>query len=107
MADIGEVTATINALTQEYYTIAHNLANVSTVGYKRRRNEFVQELAGLEGKASSEPSGEVTVVGVLDFSQGALQQTQRGLDVALSGKGFFVVETATGPLYTIRINKVS
>jgi len=99
-ADIGEITASINALTQEYYTIAHNLANVSTVGYKRRRNEFVQELAGLEGKTSAEPSGEVTVVGVLDFSQGALQQTQRGLDVALSGKGFFVVETPTGPLYT-------
>jgi flagellar basal body rod protein FlgG len=98
--DIGEITATIEALTQEYYTISHNLANVSTAGYKRRRNEFVQALAGLEGGVGRGSTGQVAVVEAIDFSQGSLEQTQRPLDIALHGKGFLVVETPNGPLYT-------
>ncbi len=36
----------------------------------------------------------------LDFSQGNLSKTGRPLDFALYGKGFFVIETPNGPLYT-------
>jgi flagellar basal-body rod protein FlgG len=35
-----------------------------------------------------------------DFTQGSLQQTGREQDIALRGKGFFVVETEFGDLYT-------
>ena len=36
----------------------------------------------------------------IDFTQGGLVRTGRGLDLALNGKGFFVIETAAGPRYT-------
>lgn len=36
----------------------------------------------------------------LDQTQGALQKTGNNLDVAIQGSGFFVVQTANGPMYT-------
>src|SRR5262249_14205689 len=42
----------------------------------------------------------VTTGGMLDFSTGALRQTGRSLDVALTGDGFFVVQTPRGERYT-------
>jgi flagellar basal-body rod protein FlgF len=38
--------------------------------------------------------------GLFDFSQGPLTQTDRTLDFALHGNGFFVIESPEGPLYT-------
>jgi flagellar basal-body rod protein FlgG len=37
---------------------------------------------------------------VFDFAQGNMVETGRPLDFALFGKGFFVIETPEGPLYT-------
>ena len=37
---------------------------------------------------------------MLDFSQGSFIETGRPLDFALGGKGFFMLETPDGPLYT-------
>jgi len=95
-----QVSASLDALTREFDVIAHNLANVSTVGYKRRCSAFSEALGeqastGAEGSGQEEPSQ-----AVFDFSQGHLIQTDRVLDCALHGKGFFVVETPEGPLYT-------
>ena len=44
--------------------------------------------------------GTIDLESAFDFSQGSLIQTGRTLDFALLGKGFFVVETPEGPLYT-------
>ncbi len=91
MADAtAQLSASLNALTREFDTIAHNLANVSTAGYKRQCSSFTKTLADQSGGEG----------GSLDFSQGHLIETRRTLDVALYGKGFFVIETPEGPLYT-------
>ncbi len=37
---------------------------------------------------------------ITDYTQGTLQQTARGQDMALRGKGFFTVQTDFGDLYT-------
>jgi len=102
MTDIAaQVSASLDALTTEFDTIAHNLANVSTVGYKRRCHGFAEALASQGGDAST---GEIDVESSsatsIDFSQGNLKETGRTLDVGLYGKGFFVIETPEGPLYT-------
>jgi len=47
-----------------------------------------------------EPSGDIDLDSALDFSQGNTVETGRPLDVALFGKGFFVIETPEGPFYT-------
>ncbi|MEN6424072.1 MAG: flagellar hook basal-body protein [Phycisphaerales bacterium] len=99
MTDIGaQVGASLNALTKEFDIIAHNMANVSTAGFKRRCNSFTQVLAAQEsddGQGEGDQSQ-----GLFDFSQGTLVQTGRTLDLALHGEGFFVIETPEGPVYT-------
>ncbi len=100
MAEVRETTAaSVNSLMQEYSTIANNLANVSTAGYKRRVNTFSQVLDDVTNLKGQNDAGPSLKVGV-DFTQGHLTQTGRSLDLALNGKGFFVVETPERPLYT-------
>jgi flagellar basal-body rod protein FlgF len=100
MQSIRETMGTsIGSLTQEYATITHNIANVSTAGYKRRVNAFSQILDEVRGIDRSGTGSPTAALGV-DFSQGHLVQTSRSLDLALQGKGFFVVETPSGALYT-------
>ncbi|MHC4534583.1 MAG: flagellar hook-basal body protein [Planctomycetota bacterium] len=108
MSDIlNQVGTSLDALTQEYETITHNLANVSTAGFKRRCNTFSksleEQMTGLLGQATGAETyspGSIELTSSLDFSQGNLTVTGRSLDFALSGKGFFVIETPNGPLYT-------
>jgi flagellar basal-body rod protein FlgF len=97
-----QVSSSINALMREYETITNNLANVSTTGYKRRCNAFSKSLQGqMTGTGADEfLAGSINLNSSLDFSQGNLSETGRPLDFALHGKGFFVIETPNGPLYT-------
>ncbi len=99
MADIGtEVSASLDALTREFDIIAHNMANVSTAGFKRRCNSFTR---ALDAQSSTlDDQLEENAAAAFDFSQGGLVQTDRTLDFALYGKGFFVMESPEGPLYT-------
>jgi flagellar basal body rod protein FlgG len=101
MSQITEqVSTTIDALMQEFYMITHNLANVNTVGYKRVCNAFSKYL---ETRASGEETyspGTIDLNSAFDFSQGSIVETGRPLDFALYGKGFFVIETPEGLLYT-------
>jgi flagellar basal-body rod protein FlgF len=93
------------ARTQALDTIANNLANSSTTGYLAERNVFSSVLTASESASSSLLNRAINNYGVLgqttlDMSQGALQKTGNDLDVALQGSGFFVVQTAKGPVYT-------
>lgn len=100
MSDITrQVGSSISALTKEFEVITNNLANVSTAGYKRRANAFTKVLEQHMAQGQS-PVGEIRVDSSYDFSQGALTQTGRSLDMAIYGNGFFVVETPDGPVYT-------
>lgn len=95
-----QVSNNIVALEREFNAITHNMANVNTVGYKRIVNSFTKSLAQQDLSGDDETSL-ADLAPAIDFSQGlSLQQTGRSLDVAMYGKGFFVVETADGPLYT-------
>lgn len=109
MSDIiDQVATSLDALTQEFETITHNLANVSTTGYKRRCNAFSkslqEQMTGAEpylpGGAETYSPGSIELNSSLDFSQGNLYESGRPLDFAIFGKGFFVIETPNGPLYT-------
>lgn len=97
---VAQVTSSVDALMQEFHVITHNLANVSTVGYKRRCNAFTQSLEAQAVGADTYSAGSVDLNSAFDFSQGGIVETGRPLDFALYGKGFFVIETPAGPLYT-------
>ena len=91
--------------TQELDTIANNLANASTVGYRAQTNIFSSVLAATGNAAASPLNRAINDYGVLsgtglDLSEGALQKTGNDLDMAIQGPGFFVIQTANGPVYT-------
>jgi len=94
------VGANFDNLVEEFNLITHNLANVSTAGYKRRCSSFSQVLESALSSQTDFVSGETEFSSSIDFSQGGLKQTGRPLDFALYGKGFFVLETPEGPVYT-------
>jgi len=95
-----QVSSSIDALTKEFEIITHNLANVSTVGFKRRSNAFSQYFEAQAAGTETYLPGSIELNSVFDFSQGNIVETGRPLDFALYGKGYFVIETPEGPLYT-------
>ncbi len=93
------------ASTQALDTIANNLANESTAGYRAVRNMFSSVLNTVAGAPGSDVNQAINNYGVLggtmlDASQGAVQKTGNGLDVAIEGSGFLVVQTPNGRMYT-------
>jgi len=80
--------------------LANNLANIETAGYKRDRVVFRQQLDAQISAAASEGQEVAGEQVLIDFSQGPLEKTDRPLDLALDGKGFFTVETPNGLRYT-------
>src|SRR5580658_274710 len=91
--------------TQALDTIANNLANASTVGYRAQHNKFSSVLAAAGTATGTSLDRAINNYGImsgtsLDLSQGALQKTGNELDAAIQGSGFFVVQTANGPMYT-------
>jgi len=94
------VPSSIHALQREYETIANNLANVNSIGFKRTVNDFSKKLSGMQSGNERELSGELRSKTMIDYSQGDYIETGRKLDVAICGAGFFVLETTQGARYT-------
>jgi flagellar basal-body rod protein FlgF len=91
--------------TEALDTIANNLANASTVGYRAQHNIFSSVLAAASSSTDAPLSNAINNFGVLsgttlDQTQGALQKTDNNLDMAIQGSGYFVVQTANGEMYT-------
>jgi flagellar basal-body rod protein FlgG len=83
-------------------SIANNLANVNTQGFKRGRTSFqdllYRQLSPKEAAKQGSEVGTGTRVGAIQtqFEQGALQTTGQPLDLALEGDGFFEVSRPDG-----------
>jgi flagellar basal-body rod protein FlgF/flagellar basal-body rod protein FlgG len=91
--------------TEALDTIANNLANVSTAGFRASHNVFGSVLATMGDSPLSILNQDTNDYGVLsstqlDTSQGALVRTGNDLDLAMEGPGYFAVQTAAGPVYT-------
>jgi flagellar hook protein FlgE len=77
-------------------TIANNLANMSTIGYKDQTDQFstlfYQQLN--EGANGGVQVGVGTQVATTetDFSEGGVSGTNQATDMALQGNGFFVID---------------
>jgi flagellar basal-body rod protein FlgG len=106
MANIALQSAAtgLSALNTKLDVIANNLANVNTTGFKASRTNF-QDLLYIErtqpgvenANGDRSPIGLYVGLGVkvsgtqVDFSQGTLINSNRDLDVAIEGIGFFKV----------------
>lgn len=91
-------------------TVANNLANVNTTGFKRNRVDF-QDLmyqtvrqGGAPTAQGQIPAGMQVGLGVRTattqklFTQGVLEQTENPLDVAIEGPGFFRITMGDGTI---------
>lgn len=109
----------MNAQQNRLDTISNNLANVDTSGYKRdvsvsksfpelllRRSKADGVYKTPFGSADSSPIigklglGVETNENYTEFEQGSFKSTDADSDLALSGEGFFAVQTPTGERYT-------
>lgn len=94
----------LDAQTNDIAVISNNLANASTVGYKKSRAVFEDLIyqnvrqAGAESSANTQlPTGLMlgtgvkTVATAKSFNQGNVIVTENALDMSVQGRGFFQV----------------
>lgn len=73
---------------------AHNLANVATTGFKSEMQHFLHK--DVQGAGLPTRSYSVSAKTGINFDEGTHAHTGRDLDVAIKGKGFMAVQSATG-----------
>lgn len=87
------------ALQKQLETVANNMSNANTAGFKADRPFFQSFLEPLQG-----PGGGVTFVQdaatYIDRSSGSLEVTSNPLDIALDGEGYLAVSGPQGTEYT-------
>lgn len=101
----------LDAQQTQLDVVSNNLANSNTTGFKKVRGVFEDLLyqtirqAGAQSSQQTQlPSGFQLGVGVRTvateriFSQGALQQTNNQLDLAINGGGFFQIQMPDGSI---------
>ena len=111
-------TALFGALSNEHrmHSIANNLANVNTTGYKRDLLSFQDTFAMYAHDQIMEPMVNLRSEKLFpepqhlartriasartEFAQGSLKATGGAFDIAISGDGFFKVRTPQGDFYT-------
>lgn len=88
-----------SGLLREMQSIANNIANISTTGFRREGLVFSEYVDALE---PGEPSLSMARADVRfqDRTQGPLTQTGGRFDFAIEGEGYFMLETAAGAVLT-------
>ncbi|HZK34595.1 MAG TPA: flagellar hook-basal body protein [Bacillota bacterium] len=104
----------LNAIQTKMDSIANNIANVQTKGYKSQKAEFedlVYDQIANRGVPQSQEvreSGQRIGIGSRvksinkDFKQGPLTETSNTYDLAIEGQGFFGIEDGNGGIYLTR-----
>ena len=90
-------------LRRQLAIVANNIANMNTNGYKGERVMFVEHLVKSPGgqRLLGRKLAYVRDIATLvDFSEGPVEGTGNPLDLAITGEGFFVVQTEDGERYT-------
>ena len=91
----------MNAQASRLSTVADNIANSGTTGYKAASTEFSSLL--LPSVSGNYNSGSVqTDIRYGISNQGALTYTSSATDLAINGDGFFVVQDTSGVPYMTR-----
>lgn len=107
----------LNAQQLNVDTVANNLANVNTVGFKRSRVNFEDVMYREVQRANGVPGAEAnhllvgSGVGVAGthklFNAGELKKTDNAFDVAIRGDGFLEAELADGKQVYTRTGRLT
>jgi flagellar hook protein FlgE len=94
---------TAGNISKKMEIVGDNINNAGTAGFKGSRAEFSEvlqsESMGVDG-GNQTGAGSAISGSTRDISQGTLKSTNTATDLAIDGKGFFVVETDFGKAYT-------
>lgn len=84
-----------SGLLREMQTVANNIANLSTTGFRAEGIVFAEHVralgAGEESLSMASANGRR-----IALAQGGMNNTQAEFDFAIEGDGFFMVETSAG-----------
>lgn len=98
----SQAVSGLSAASSNLDVIGNNIANSATVGFKTATASFADMFAG------SQTGMGVKVAAVTqNFNDGTTTNTSRGLDVALSGNGFFRLADSSGTIYYSRNGQLS
>lgn len=91
----------MNAQANRLSTVGDNIANSSTVGYKKASTQFSSMVLPSTG-GNYNSGGVNTTIRYSIGDQGALTGTTSATDLAIDGQGFFIVSAADGADYLTR-----
>ena len=93
----SQAVSGLNAASSNLDVIGNNIANSATAGFKSSTIAFADMFAG-----SNVGLGTKVAAVIQNFGDGSTTSTSRGLDVALSGNGFFRMTDASGGVFYSR-----
>ncbi len=85
----------LKASQTELSVISNNVANVGTTGFKKSEAKF-GDIVSSSPLQTSTTAGQGTRLRGIDqqFTQGGFENSERSLDLAISGQGFFVTRSS-------------
>jgi flagellar hook protein FlgE len=86
----------LNAQSRAMGMISDNIANVNTTAYKGATAQFASLVTRQKGSATYSPGGVRAQTSYTVANQGLIQSSASPTDVAISGAGFFAVNTQAG-----------
>ena len=87
------IANSLNADLQRFNNVSHNIANVNTAGFKS---------IDLVTKTTLSNINDSSLESRINFTNGNITKTERSLDFAITGNGFFLVQTPAGEHYITR-----
>ena len=90
--DLSAAVKSAEILLRKNDMLANNLANVNTAGFKRDD--------GFYDVLDNDFSEDIPFDQFTDYTQGDLKSTEKPTDLAISGKGFFTLESDEGNVFT-------
>lgn len=88
------------ALERRLNTIADNMANMNTVGFRATEVKFDQVMSSIDNNINAKVSFVSQGNDYLSSENGELQQTGNPLDFAVKGDAWFSLQTPSGPVLT-------
>lgn len=92
-----------SGLERQLDVVANNIANMNTHGFRGERMMFIEHMVKSRGGAKLQGTKLAYVrdiATITDTSPGPMEKTGNPLDLAITGEGFFVVQTEDGERYT-------
>ena len=92
----------LTAATSDLNVTANNIANAQTIGFKQSRAEFADVYAAGAKSLNTGLTGDGVRLAATaqQFTQGNVTSTSSNLDLAISGDGFFTLNSANGYSYS-------